>query len=479
MAYLRVSLLEHPKRTPFWLNNQSATLDSGIRERRSFVSSPAVIPRRVAHSAFVFLPLLVAACSSGNKQSGAPAVPDEARTAPAVGADAGLEVTTFLSDVHQHALAVALAPYADQPLPISHELEDLWTAHGLRMVSLPIDDAASIVSKLQTGGGSQRQWLGQAYAWTEAARGSEFGSGRIIALDAERIRLSAGALRLLVRSWVEPVPPEPRVGIVSGEGGGPGDVSAAILRVEMVPQHRELRPDTSRENPLSIREPKIDAETQGLLFSRLYARMSVPAGRAVLILAERPGANWRRIALQPDPSLLPIATPEERRATTPSPTDNPWPKRGTGGSASPAATHEWSKVRPKGESSPGTEPPAPAPVKSGKVTSPPASGAPRLGEVIRGPIAAPTPPSANSTQDAELDAGPGESGPSSSRVATLGEALLNQFPSNEDPRGNARPAVATQRTIILLIPRVPREFHLLGPMQSPAPGRTGASPPRE
>ena len=443
--------------------------------------------QRAVHTALVLLPLLAAACSPHAAQKPGPASSEGAKTTPAVGADAGLEVTTFISGVSQHDLAATLAPYADQPLPISHELEDLWSAHGLRMISLPIEDANALVAKLQTGGGSQRQWLGQAYAWTEAARGNEFGSGRIVALDAERIRLPAGMLRLLVRSWVEPIPPEPRVGMVSGESGSESDLPGAILRVEMLPQHRELRADTSRENPLAIREPKIDAEGQGLLFSRLYARMSVPAGRAVLILAERPGANWRRIAQQPDPSTPPPAPVAEKPVAAPTNADNPWPKRASNAAAAAAAaaapaTDEWSKVRTKSEtSSTPAETPTPAPAKP---TPPPASGAPRLGEVIRGPIAAAeTAKPAISPADSASDLGPAESGPSQSRVATLGEAMLNQSPPGEEQRNNVRSMATTQRTVILLIPRVPREFHLLGPtpLAAPAaiPARNAALSPRE
>ncbi len=352
------------------------------------------------------------------------------------------------------------------------------------MISLPIEDASALVSKLQTGGGSQRQWLGQAYSWTEAARGNEFGSGRIVALDAERIRLPAGTLRLLVRSWVEPIPPEPRVGMVSGESGSESDLPGAILRVEMLPQHRELRADTSRENPLAIREPKIDAEGQGLLFSRLYARMSVPAGRAVLILAERPGANWRRIAQQPDPSTSPPAPVAETPVAAPTTLENPWPRRASSAlSASAApAPDEWSKVRTKSDpTATPAETPTPAPAKP---TPPPASGAPRLGEVIRGPIAAAeTAKPAVSAMETTPDVGPAESGPSQSRVATLGEAMLNQPPPVQEQRNNVRSMATTQRTVILLIPRVPREFHLLGPtpLAAPAaiPARNAASSPRE
>ena len=95
------------------------------------------MPRRPTHAALFLLPFLAAACSPHAKQKLDRTGPQGAHTPsapPAVGADAGLEVTTFISGVSQHALAASLAPYSDQPLPISHELEDLWSAHGLRMV---------------------------------------------------------------------------------------------------------------------------------------------------------------------------------------------------------------------------------------------------------------------------------------------------------------------------------------------------------
>jgi hypothetical protein len=432
---------------------------------------------RAGFPALFLLPLLAAACSSLSRQADDSSARTASQASPAVGADAGLEVTTFISGLDERTLAIALSPYADQPLPISHDLEDLWDAHGLRMVSLPIEEAQAMVAKLQTGGGSQRQWLGQAYSWTEAARGNEFGAGRVIALDAERIRLSAGSLRLLVRSWVEAVPPEPRVGVVSGGGSGLGaanDLPSAVLRVELVPQHRELHPDESTRNPLAISEPKIEAESQGLLFSRLYARMTVPAGRALLILPERPGANWRRLSQQPDPT--PPPPPPEKKAAASSTPDNPWPKRAPSPVAPKRADDEWSKLRPAksepADAAPAGAPPAPAPAKPAK---PPASGAPRLGEVIRGPIAASEPPPGadNALSDNPLDPGPAQI-----RVATLGEAMLAQSSVIDWGHGKGKSPESVQRTMILLIPRVPREFHLLGPTLPVTPQGNEAPTPR-
>lgn len=397
-----------------------------------------------------------------------------------MGADAGLELTTFITGASAQTLAAALAPYADQPVPVSQELEELWFAHGLRLIAVPVEDAPGIIAALQTGG-SQRQWLGQAYAWTEAARGPEMDAGRIIALDAERIRLQAGALRLLVRSWVEPAPSEPRVGAVNTGGASP-EAPDAVLRVELLPQLREHHPAASADNPLVVSEPSIEAESRGLLFSRLYARLRVPPGRALFIVAERPGADWNRLARQPDPMTERIREVRESQraeqeaarvaANAAALSDNPW--QGRAPAARPAKptppSDEWAKVRvhseppaPDATAAAAETAPAPAPKRS---EPPPSSGAPRLGEVVRGPIRAPSlsPDAATSG----TDPGAAESGPATLRVPTLGEAMLNQPPSDDDARSRPRSVASTQRTVLVLTPRLPRQWRLLG-AAPPAP----------
>jgi hypothetical protein len=335
---------------------------------------------------------------------------------PLGGSEAGIGITTVVCDVSEGILASTLAAYADQPLPISNELESLWEVHGLRMVSLPVEDAPAVLSKLHTEGGSQSQWLGQAYAWTEIARGSELGAGRVVALDAERIRLAPGALRLLLRSWIEPVPSEPIIGGVSGGAVESGlALPRAALRVELLPQNHEAGRDDPMQSSLAFSEPRIEAEAQGQIFSRLYARMSVPGDRALLILAEHPGVNWRRTAKLSDP---------DRQA-----------EEGLSGSERPDRVSR-------------TAPPGPL----------------HLGEVQRGQAPSGEGSRHGSTGDPELGQ-EGGTGPEARGVPTIGEAMLGR----SNARQNGRVPASAQRTLILLIPRVPRDFHLLGPSAVPPP----------
>lgn len=349
--------------------------------------------------ALLVLPLAAGGCSEGKLGSGGQTGESgEVAGAMGVRGEAGLEVTTFGSAVGGQGLGAALTPYVPLSVPISRAEQELWEAHGLRMVAVPMADVGGLMVLLQSsgasggGGGQQRQWLGQAYTWTEIARGAESGA-RTIALDAERIRLSPGALRLLVRAWLEPVPPS------DAGAKAPG----AALRLEIMPQHREsVRPE-SMSDPLAHR-PAIDAESQGLLFSRLYARLSVPAGHALLIVSERPGVVWREVA-QAD------VAPEA------------------------AAVDD----RPSAEA-------------QGR----PLVTAPGVGQVVRAGSTRRAPQPATTETPSEPEEG---FGPASARVPTLGEAML----------GTGRGQGGSVRTIVVLTPRVPREFHLLGPVGMSAP----------
>ena len=330
---------------------------------------------------------------------------------------AGLEVTSFISNVSERTLAAALAPYIDQPPPIPHEMLDLWSAHGIRMVAVPITDSGSLIKKLQTTGNTQRQWLGQAFAWTEAARASEGSSGEeIIALDAERIRLAPGLLRLLVRSWIEPAPPEPAVGAVTtlAQHAVAPSAPAAALWIELLPQHEEASREDSL-HPFANLESRLDSESQGLNFSRLYARLNLPSDRVLLILPEHPGVNWKELASGLEPASVPV---------------------------------------PK---DPAGKPDAGPSHKS------------RVGDVSHGPLPTPAPSSSGAEIDQPPESAPG---PAAARIPTLGEAMLTQRRQPFEPR----PLDAPQRTIILLIPRVPSEFQLLSPGAPAAPPSSSSAP---
>lgn len=365
------------------------------------------MPGMVFRRLIAVFPLFLAACShKAATETTTTLAPSDLRTGPAVvGADAGLEVAWFVTSADEQTLGAILGKYAGNLVPLSSEQQALWQAHGLRMVSIPLEDVDAVTGELKTSGQSQRQWLGQAYSWTEVVRGPEMPGGRTIALDAERIRLGPGALRLLIRDWIEPAP-------ATSESAPP----VAMLRVEIVPQHEDNRARALRADPLGLTPPRIAPEEQGLLFSRLYARLSVPSGNAYLIIPERPGVEWKVVEVDEIESDAPadelvIEEPATERAT------------------------------------------------------------PKVGEVIRGgdksrtgTVHATTPIKPRTTQ---------QSGPPAPLIQTVGEAMLMR-PANTDPDA---PVSKPARAVVVLVPRVPKEFRLIDRPARPQPPSAASARP--
>lgn len=320
---------------------------------------------------------------------------------PVVGSEAGLEVVSWSAPADDAAFAAALLPLQEHLSPVSSETEILWRAHGLRLLSLPIADVNAFIAALSTGA-SQRQWLGQAVVWTETVRGPLLNEGQVVAIDAERIRLGAGSLRLLARSWVEPVPAKTA-----------GEAPRAALRLDLVPQHMDDPDKAVRDDPLNVRPPSTGAEDQGLLFTRLAARLSLTGEQAVVVVSERPGTDWSQPPVEegaPQGAAAPRPAPKVGEVVRPgsaSGSKAAAPKRRAGDQSSDG----WpTAARPE-------EPPAPAPARAESVG-----------------VALPA-------------------GPKAPRVPTLGEAMLG--------RPGAR------RMIVIYLPRVPERFELLGEPGAP------------
>lgn len=398
--------------------------------------------------------MFAAGCGAPVKETRVTTLPDIREGAPVASGDSGLEVMWFGSTIEQGELAKALAAYADQPAPMSRELEALWNEHGMRVVVVPVDEVASLAERMQSsgvgGGMSQRQWLGQAYRWTEVARGPENSGNQTIALDAERIKVGPGAMRLLARSWLEPAPPAASVGVVTGDKEGSGG-AMAVLRVELVPQHLEMN-GRAGDEPFTLENPKIEAEKQGLLFTRLYSKMTMPAGRALVILSERPGVVWREVAIRAEEEDAARAKADEAKTqerVAERGSGNPWPEPAERARPAAQSTDEWGKVRIKEE---GASAGGGGDAERGGTST----GAPGVGQVVRGARERP----AVVSQPVEV-AGPRAqvaSGPSAVRVPTLGEAMLTRSGRMIDDKRRE----PTVRSVVILIPRVPKEFRLIG-----------------
>lgn len=219
--------------------------------------------------------------------------------APVIGADAGLEATWVVAGADGATFAGAIAPYLDAPVPAHPSNIAMWEANGLRVVRIPLGEWPALSAALQVSGASQRQWLGASGAWTEIVRGPDQPRGQIIALDAERVELGPGRLRLLSRCWLSPVPPE---------GSGDGSSSRAEFTVEVVPQLLERRPGATTLTQAPRTQDPID---QGLVFSRMRmlfrTRDNAEDRYAYLIVSERPDVDWRdAIADRPESDNPPV-----------------------------------------------------------------------------------------------------------------------------------------------------------------------------
>lgn len=401
------------------------------------------------------------------------------RAGSARAGEGGLEVSWWVTAADGAALAEALGPFRGSPVPMPEAEVELWRAHGLRVFSVPVDRVSGLRERLGSTGPVQQQWLGQAVQWTETVRGPEAPGGQTVALDAERVRLGPGALRLLARSWIEPAPP------------GPGETTArAQLRVEVMPQHHESVPGRTPD-PLRLDVQPTSAETQGLLFSRLYARMALGPDRAVVIVPERPGVEWTRAAAAPDGDKSELAEKDARGKPRSAEAGNEWSGvRAKSGGATSTTENPWAKPDERGGSA--------AASKGGGSSGP---GVARVGEVVRagagagggsgsgersgeaatyGPRAGEGRGAGGERGDANADGstknsgnsgdssrgiakGPEVAGPVVPRVASLGEALLMRVDQARTPTGEPGNVVRTLRAVVILEPKGLGSFTLTNP----------------
>lgn len=334
----------------------------------------------------------------------------------------GLGVLLFQSDADQHTLATALAPYLDEPLPLTGEggadAAEAWRVAGMRLVSVPSEKLAWVLSQLAITGAGERQWLGAAPRWTMLTQ-SPPRAAHVLALEGERLDLPAGQMRLLGRAWIVPEASE------SLSDRQP----RAALHVELLPQHRDFR----TRNPLGVAEVttspgeegasvRLEAREpspldEGLNFERLRAVGRMTARRVLVIVSESPSADWREQARSPSPR-------EEGEAESPE--------------------------RPSNQ-----------------------DGAPGVGEVSRS-----SPANTRARVDGMESSGPEAArvegfGPRAVEVPTIGRDLLVPAPFEpvaaplEKP-GEATPAARSpgsarppKRTIVVLVAQVPERFTLL------------------
>lgn len=218
--------------------------------------------------------------------------PSQAR-AEVPAAEAGLEVLFWAASLDAATLGAALQPYeltttaGAVQAGIDPAMLALWRSNGLRVARVPFAKLAVVQAALHgpgdptSGTSATRQWLGQALVWTEAFRGPARDRTQTVALDAERLDLSPGALRVLARSWFVPLPGSE----MDGARGTSGP--RAALKIELLLQNFE-----PADRLTGLVANNLRAQDQGLSFTRLLCRWIALGDDALMIIPERQDVLW-------------------------------------------------------------------------------------------------------------------------------------------------------------------------------------------
>ena len=223
--------------------------------------------------------------------------PAQVAPAPVVrGSESGIEVVWWVVDDREGALAAAIRPYLDRPVPASLDQVRLWRANGLHVFALPSSALDGIRSALPVLGPVQRQWLGLLSEWAEVVKGPELAPGQYAGLDSGVLRLEPGRLRLLARCWN--VPDLART---------VESTPAALLRIELMPQLAERR---RRDALAALVEPSpAVASDAGLAFPRLTLSLTADGADAIVIVGAPPSHDWALASPPPRPQTPHDAVP--------------------------------------------------------------------------------------------------------------------------------------------------------------------------
>jgi len=218
----------------------------------------------------------------------------EAAPRKSTGGEPGLEVVAWTTEADVAVFARAIAPYArGAPAPggLSPGAIAFLAVHGMRVVAVPVAELESLRVALGAPPRHVNQWLGQAVEWTEAVSGPDQPRGQTIALEAARLRLGAGRLRLLARSWISPAP---------GVGERGDAASASMMTIELLPQHDEA--GRAGDHGALLAPTSISATDEGLLFPRLLMRLAArESDTAFVLVGLPPGADIERLARDAPP----------------------------------------------------------------------------------------------------------------------------------------------------------------------------------
>lgn len=189
-------------------------------------------------------------------------------------------------------IAEVFAPYLNRVVPVTRETRERWKANGFRLVSVPKADLDRVRESLRLTGPIQQQWVGENPRWMQAVQGPRWTTSQPVQMDDGHVVLGTGFLRMLMRCWSGPALTSAGADLTKLP---PGAIPGAI-NIELAPQHTV---PIDRGDIAALLKPRPSLEAEGVVFTRLSLEASFAGDDALLIIPERPDAEWRT---RPEPA---------------------------------------------------------------------------------------------------------------------------------------------------------------------------------
>jgi hypothetical protein len=188
-------------------------------------------------------------------------------------------------------MAEVLSDYANRVIPVTPATRALWRANGLRLISVPRKDLDYLKETLRLVGPVEQQGVVESVTWKPAARSPGWDQTQSVSLDDGPLPLAPGHVRLLLRCWVAPASALATTQIASDPSRrlDSGSIAGAI-QLELVPQQVSR---AGRSEFAAALEPRPTIEAEGVILTRLLLEASLTTDDLLLIIPERPDAEWR------------------------------------------------------------------------------------------------------------------------------------------------------------------------------------------
>lgn len=232
-----------------------------------------------------FAVLHLGGCAGGGERTAPADRPEFARpdvSRPVVeGNQQGLEVRIWAIEGQEDFVAQLLDSYGGRPTPMLDSDRQAWRQSGFRVLSVPLDELNLARGGLRLVGPEQQDWFGVFPDWRAAVEGRRVAGGTLLALADGLLRVPAGRLRLLARSWVIP-----------------GD-SGAVMQTELAVVLHPEGPGTL--NAFSASPSPDEPGVGGVRFPELRSSFVMRKDEAIVLVPVGPGFDAGRLI---DPSRM-------------------------------------------------------------------------------------------------------------------------------------------------------------------------------